>query len=56
MTPEEFEMFMRKIEVEFAGDKELAHLHADGLMCRVLRELKYDGGVNIFEEMGKWYA
>lgn len=35
---------------------EMAHILADELMCKLLRELGYGEGVDIFEKMDKWYA
>ncbi len=54
MTPEEFEVKMAQIFDE--GDTEEAHENADALMCEVLKSLGYGEGVEIFEEMPKWYA
>jgi hypothetical protein len=36
-------------------DTEMAHIMADELMCKLLRELGYGDGVDIFENMNKWY-
>jgi len=33
-----------------------AHIEADDLMCAQLRRLGYGDGVDVFEEMDKWYA
>lgn len=38
------------------NDTEMAHILADELMCKLLRELGYDEGVDIFEQMDKWYS
>lgn len=38
------------------NNTEMAHIQADELMCELLRELGYGEGVNIFENMNKWYA
>jgi 5'-deoxynucleotidase YfbR-like HD superfamily hydrolase len=54
MTPEEFAEKMKEIEISF--DPEKAHSKADDLLCAVLRELGYEDGIKIFEEMEKWYA
>lgn len=45
---------MRRIERN--SDTEMAHIHADELMCELLRELGYGEGVDIFEKMSKWYS
>lgn len=37
-------------------DQEDAHRMADKLMCDVLRHLGFGAGVEIFENMPKWYA
>lgn len=54
MTPEQFAARMR----EFArhDDLEARHGNADLLMCRVLRTLGYGEGIEVYVEMGKWYA
>lgn len=38
------------------NDTEMAHILADELMCKLLCELGYGEGVQIFEEMRKWYS
>lgn len=53
MTPEEFHEAMIALET---GDTESDHAKADDLMCKVLKELGYIGGVKVFETMMKWYA
>ena len=53
MTPEEFHEAMISLET---GDTECDHVNADELMCKVLNELGYEGGVKVFETMPKWYA
>ena len=51
MTPEEKEM------QEIASyDIEAKHHKADKLLCKLLRLLGYDKGVEIFENMTKWYS
>lgn len=54
MTPEEFKN--RMLEISDNYDEEMAHIYADGLMCDLLRELGYGEGVDVFEDMPKWYA
>lgn len=39
-----------------SNDIEMAHILADALMCNLLRELGYGEGVQIFEDMKKWYS
>jgi len=45
---------MRRIDRD--NFPETAHILADELMCKLLRELGYSEGVDIFEKMEKWYA
>ena len=45
---------MRRIDRD--DNTERAHNHADELMCKLLRELGYGEGVDIFEKMDKWYS
>lgn len=54
MTTLEFAQKMR--EISKYGDIEESHGKADDLMCRLLRELGYGDGIDIFEAMDKWYA
>lgn len=54
MHPEEFAARMREISKN--GDFEVAHVDADDLMCLVLTQLGYEEGVEVFENMEKWYA
>lgn len=54
ITPKEFADKMR--EYDKSNDPEMKHVHADDLMCEVLRELGYEEGVEIFEEMYIWYS
>jgi len=50
-TPEQFRDEMRAI-VERAGtDTESAHIKMDEALCRVLRELGYQEGVDIFDDV-----
>jgi hypothetical protein len=56
MTPKEFTEEMRKIQNETDGDEEAIHGKMDELMCKVLKELGYGDGVDIFEGQTKWYA
>lgn len=54
MTPEEF-----KEKMAFCNDKldeEDGHYEADGIMCKLLKELGYGEGVKIFKAMAKWYS
>jgi hypothetical protein len=53
MSPKEFADRMRACR---SPDKEVQHCDADDLMCEVLRQLGYAEGVEVFEDMDKWYA
>lgn len=60
-TPEEFAAKMRNIPKTLDShgrpwDAEDSHILADDYMCDLLRELGYEEGVYIFENMNKWYA
>lgn len=54
MTPKEFADKMQSINMP--GDPEISHGLADKLMCKLLIELGYEEGIEIFEIMEKWYA
>lgn len=49
-----FAIKMRRIALN--NNAEMAHIYADKLICKLLRELGYGEGVNIFEGMEKWYS
>lgn len=53
-SKEGFANEMRRISK--INNRECAHILADRLMCKVLRELGYDWGVDIFVQMDKWYS
>ena len=54
MTPKEFEEKMK--EISERDDIEVRHSSGDILMAKVLISLGYEAGVEIFENMEKWYA
>ncbi len=66
MTPEEFKTHMENISknVMELDDQnpdmpsmiEVAHIKADELMCKILIELGYKEGVDIFKRMEKYYV
>ena len=56
LTPEEFAAQMQKIRDTVGGDEEIAHARMDYLMARVLVELGYRDGVEIFNRQDKWYS
>jgi hypothetical protein len=43
-------------EIAKNGDEEGRHLEADALICKMLRQLGYGMGVDVFNGMQKWYA
>lgn len=51
MTPEEFKLIMQEYASFNNGDPEASHALADKLMCKVLKDLGYNEGVEIFENM-----
>jgi hypothetical protein len=53
MTPAEFAAAM-KHAASLATDA--AHETADATMCKVLRALGYDEGIDTFEKRDRWYA
>lgn len=66
MTPEEFKTQMKNISknVMELDDQnpdmpsmiEAAHIKADELMCKILIELGYEEGIDIFKRMEKYYV
>jgi hypothetical protein len=57
MTPEEFEKEMDRITD--SNDKESAHKEADSLIVKLLRELGYENGADLYAEATEhfwWYA
>ena len=55
MTKEEFYRKMLALEETYA-DNELFHIKADELMCKLLIELGYGQGVEVFLDAPKWYS
>lgn len=56
MTPTDFAVQMRRLATSEEDGLEETHMKADKLMCTILREWGYSEGVDVFEEMDKWYA
>lgn len=54
MSKEDFLTEMTRIAL-MDGIEE-RHSLADALLCSVLRQLGYSKGIDIFDEMTKWYA
>ena len=52
--PEAFEKAMAQIS-KVITDTAYAHVAADHLLCAALRRLGFEAGVEIFENMDKWY-
>jgi hypothetical protein len=56
MTPERFKIEMQRIIEEYADDPEVCHSECDALMMKLLDELGYDEGVELFNCSKRWYA
>ena len=56
LRADKFAEEMREVLERYGDDEEIVHHIGDGLMCDLLRELGYGKGVDIFEDMPKWYA
>lgn len=56
ISPSDFEYWMRVIAERRKGDPEALHCEADELMEKVLRQLGYGKGLDIFNEQEVWYA
>ena len=54
-TPEEFKENMEDMQTKHASDIEAVHVIMDNLMCKVLVELGYKEGVDIFNDTEKGY-
>ena len=55
-TPEIFKLKMEGLRNDLNLDKEAVHSDMDDLLCEVLIELGYEGGVNFFFSTERWYA
>ena len=56
ITPEEFEIEMLQC-FDFSdscNDRQRAHYDACELMCKLLKQLGYGGGIDVFERLNKW--
>ena len=56
MTKEEFYHNMLAIKEQYGRDQEKFHIEADNLMCKLLIELGYGQGVEVFLDTPVWYA
>lgn len=54
MTPEEFAQAMR--EIARGSDPEADHVAADALIAKLLAQLGYGDGANVYAGMVKWYG
>ena len=54
LTPAEFAAKMR--EQAARGDTEMAHSDADEIIVQLLRQLGYDEGADIYNNMERWFA
>lgn len=54
MTKEEAVEMLRKLQTN--DDSEMAHIHADNVLCDLLTSLGYKEVVDEYGEIGKWYA
>ena len=53
VNPENFEKVMK---MAARLDPETGHVCGDDLMCKVLKHIGFAKGVEVFENMEKWYA
>lgn len=51
----EYKELMNKC-VENTGDPEAAHGYADDILCEILTSVGYQEIVDLYHEVGKWYA
>ena len=56
LRADKFAEEIKEAAERYANDVDIAHSIADGIMCDLLRELGYGKGVDIFEDMPKWYS
>lgn len=43
-------------QLQGKGDTELQHVHADDVLCDLLKRLGFEAVVDEFEKVDKWYA
>ena len=59
LTPEQFEREILKLHKDYLidrDDEERCHIEMDNLICGLLTDLGYGGGIYIFDQTPKWYA
>lgn len=55
-TDEELAKELLSIEMKYCDDTEMVHIYADEFLCGLLRELGYTKLVEVYDDIGKWYA
>lgn len=56
MSPAEFAAAMREAGEKYDEDWEVRHVEGDALMLRLLRDLGYGDGCDVFIDWDRWYA
>ena len=57
MTNERYQALCEEMQqLANKNDIELAHIRADEILCEVLNELDYAEIVELYHDVGKWYA
>ena len=56
MTPEDFELKMKTLLTTHGDNTEALHIEMDRLMCKVLSQLGYEKGVEVFKNTELWYS
>ncbi len=53
---EKSELAIRQLEQAKEMDQEEGHYAADCVLCELLRSLGFGSVVDVYEQIGKWYA
>ena len=56
ITPEEFWLKMCTLQTKYNNNPEILHIEMDKLMCKLLRELGYGKGIDVFKRAEIWYS
>ena len=56
MTPEEFWLKMCTLQTKYNNNPEILHIEMDELMCKLLCELGYGKGIDVFKRAEIWYS